>query len=70
MTPWHPDWTKRARKGIRRLDVETARRAGNAVDRLAATGQGDVKKLSAVDPPEWRLRVGSGELAGELFVEG
>jgi mRNA-degrading endonuclease RelE of RelBE toxin-antitoxin system len=29
------------------------------VKRFAETGQGDVKKLTDVDPPEWRQRVGN-----------
>ena len=35
-----------------------AQRAVAAVERLAATEQGDVTRLQGVEPPEWRLRVG------------
>ena len=30
----------------------------SALKKLAETDQGDIKRLTNVDPPEWRLRVG------------
>jgi mRNA-degrading endonuclease RelE of RelBE toxin-antitoxin system len=41
-----------------RLDPRVVQRIGRAVQRLAETEQGDVKRLQGVDPPTWRLRVG------------
>ncbi len=55
---WTIDWTDNARRDLRRLDRQMAQRAIAAVERLAATGQGDVTRLQGVEPPEWRLRVG------------
>lgn len=43
---------------MRRIDREMAMRILTALDRFARTGEGDVKKLQDVDPPELRLRVG------------
>ena len=51
-------WTPRAIKEARKLDRPTLERVRAALDRLAATDQGDVVKLTDVDPPEYRLRVG------------
>lgn len=30
----------------------------NALDRLAIEGEGDVRRLTGIEPPEYRLRVG------------
>lgn len=53
------EWTETARKGLAALDKATARRINEAIERLAQTGLGDVKKLQGIDPPEHRLRVGN-----------
>ena len=52
-------WTHHARRDLRKLDKQTVHRIVDAVDRLATTGQGDVKRLAGIEPPEWRLRVGA-----------
>jgi len=49
-------WTPPAVADMRRLDVQTARRIREAVDRYARTGQGDVVHLQGL--PEFRLRIG------------
>lgn len=49
-------WSRAAQKDLRRLDAATRRRVIAAVDRFAATGEGDVKHLQG--RPELRLRVG------------
>jgi mRNA-degrading endonuclease RelE of RelBE toxin-antitoxin system len=53
------------------LDRAVSRRIKVAVERLAETGAGDVKKLQGVDPPEFRLRSGDWrvrfDLAGEAL---
>ncbi|MGH7458790.1 MAG: type II toxin-antitoxin system RelE family toxin [Longimicrobiaceae bacterium] len=51
-------WRPRAVKDFDRLDARVQRRVATALERLAATKQGDVRKLTDTDPPEWRLRVG------------
>jgi hypothetical protein len=38
-----------------------------ALERYAETEQGDVRKLTDVEPPEWRLRVGDWRV---LFCSG
>jgi mRNA interferase RelE/StbE len=52
-------WSETALKGLAKLDKESVRRINQAVERLAQTNVGDVKKLQAIDPPEYRLRVGN-----------
>lgn len=44
---------------LERLDNRTMNRLIDAVNRLAVTNTGDVRRLQGVDPPEWRLRVGN-----------
>ena len=51
-------WTEPAKAEVRRIDRETARRILTALDRFARTGEGDVKRLQDIEPPEFRLRVG------------
>ena len=51
-------WSETALKGLAKLDKESARRINQAVQRLAQTNVGDVKKLQAIEPAEYRLRVG------------
>ncbi len=55
---WSIAWTTRARKDLRKLDKPVAARIVTAVERFARTGVGDVVQLTAVEPPEYRLRVG------------
>lgn len=50
-------WSRPAQRDLRRLSQETAQRVIDAVERLAATGYGDVRPLQGQDR-EWRLRVG------------
>ncbi|MBL0161394.1 MAG: type II toxin-antitoxin system RelE/ParE family toxin [Bryobacterales bacterium] len=40
------------------LDQGIARRVKQSVERFAETGAGNLKRLQAIDPPEFRLRVG------------
>lgn len=53
---WRLEWTERALKDAERLDRPIRERVVVAVEKLAETGQGDVKRLSGHDA-EWRLRV-------------
>lgn len=51
-------WTDQAKANLRAIDHDTALRILHALARLLATGEGDVKHLQNIDPPEFRLRVG------------
>jgi len=51
-------WTNRALRIAKRLDRPTRQRVLDAVDRLAATGQGDLKRLKGAQSGILRLRVG------------
>ena len=52
------EWTEQALKDIAALDKDTTRRVIQAIQRFAATGAGNVKRLQGIDPPEFRLRIG------------
>lgn len=51
-------WQPRALRDLKKLDPPVQRRVIGAVKYLAQTGEGDVKRLVNVEPPEYRLRVG------------
>jgi len=48
----------RAVKDLARLDATDRQRMADALAHFAATGQGDVKRLTDVRPPAYRLRAG------------
>jgi len=48
----------RASADLAALDRSTRVRIIAAIQRMALTGAGDVKKLQGIDPPEYRLRAG------------
>jgi mRNA interferase RelE/StbE len=50
-------WSPRGRKDLDNLDREVYRRVHAAIERLA-DGEGDVRRLTGIDPPLFRLRVG------------
>ena len=52
------EWTGTALEDLAALDKGMARRVKQSVERFADTGAGNVKRLQAIDPPEFRLRVG------------
>lgn len=52
------EWRPRALKELSRIDARLQPRVVAAVERLASTQQGDVKRLTDVHPPEYRLRIG------------
>ncbi len=58
-------WTDQSLKDMSHLDRRLRRRIIEAVELLADTGHGDVKRLQGYDPAQWRLRVGDG-----AFVSG
>ena len=54
----HPiEWSARARKDFDALDPQIRRRVRSALERLVH-GEGDVRRLTDVNPPLFRLRVG------------
>jgi len=60
------EWTEAAIGDMAALDKGIARRVKQAVERFAASGAGNVKKLQGVDPAEFRLRVGDWRVRFEL----
>ena len=53
------EWSNGALDDMASLDRSIARRVKKAVELFAETGAGDVKRLTAIDPPEFRLRIGN-----------
>jgi len=51
-------WTNQAKADLRAIDQVTALHILHVLARYLATGEGDVKRLQAAEPPEFRLRVG------------
>ena len=51
-------WTDQAKADLRAIDQSTALRILHAIARYLASGEGDVKRLQDIEPPEMRLRVG------------
>jgi mRNA interferase RelE/StbE len=51
-------WRDQAKAQLRAIDQPTALRILHALAHFAATGEGDVKRLQDIEPPEFRLRVG------------
>ena len=52
-------WTTPARADVRAIDRATAIRLLESLARFLITEEGDVKRLTDVDPPEYRLRIGN-----------
>jgi mRNA-degrading endonuclease RelE of RelBE toxin-antitoxin system len=48
----------RTERDLRKLDAPLRARIVASLERYAKTGSGDVRQLTAIDPPEHRLRVG------------
>ena len=60
------EWTETSLDNMAALDKGIACRVKKAVERFAATGAGNVKRLQDIDPPEYRLRVGDYRVRFEL----
>jgi mRNA interferase RelE/StbE len=58
MNPKNIAWRDQAKVQLRAIDQPTALRILRALAHFAATGEGDVKRLQDIEPPEFRLRVG------------
>lgn len=50
-------WTSRAQKDFDALDRVVSQRVESAIDRFA-NGDGDVRRLTGIEPPLFRLRAG------------
>jgi len=51
-------WTEQAKAQLRAIGQPNAQRILHALARYLETGEGDVKRLQNVEPPEFRLRIG------------
>jgi len=51
-------WTDPAKADLRAIDKDTALRILHTVARYLTNGEGDVKRLQDIEPPEFRLRAG------------
>ena len=51
-------WSDQAKAQLRVIDQAAALRILHALARYLDTGEGDVKRLQDIEPPEFRLRVG------------
>jgi mRNA-degrading endonuclease RelE of RelBE toxin-antitoxin system len=51
-------WNDQAKAQLRAIDQTTALRILHALARYLETGEGHVKRLQNIEPPEFRLRVG------------
>lgn len=52
-------WTEQAKADLRAIDQTTALRILHVVARYLSTGEGDIRRLQDVEPPELRLRAGN-----------
>jgi mRNA-degrading endonuclease RelE of RelBE toxin-antitoxin system len=52
------EWKDAAKRDLRAIDRVAALDIPHKIDRFALTGEGDMKQLQGIDPPEFRLRVG------------
>jgi mRNA-degrading endonuclease RelE of RelBE toxin-antitoxin system len=52
------EWTDASLRDMAALDQGMARRVKKTVERFAAIGTGNVRRLRSIDPPEYRLRAG------------
>jgi mRNA-degrading endonuclease RelE of RelBE toxin-antitoxin system len=52
------EWTPHALRDLKKLDVALRGRIVEALERYAQSGVGNVVQLTAIEPPEHRLRVG------------
>ena len=54
---WKVTYGSGAGRDMRRLDKASGARIADALDRLATTGAGDIRRIRGSDD-DWRLRVG------------
>jgi len=51
-------WTDQTKADLRAIEKPTALRILHTIARYLASGEGDVKRLQDIEPPEMRLRAG------------
>jgi mRNA-degrading endonuclease RelE of RelBE toxin-antitoxin system len=68
-------WAPKAERDASRLDPPVRRRIVSALERFGETEHGDIVRLTDVNPPQFRLRVGDWRVrfavdraAGMLYV--
>ncbi len=64
------EWTETALVELAAIDKSSGRRIKQTVERFAATGVGDVKKLRGIVPSEFRLRAGDHRVRFHLIPGG
>ena len=52
-------WNDQAKAQLRAINQPTALRILHSLARYLETGEGDVKRLQGIEPPEFRLRIGN-----------
>ena len=62
-------WTPPAEKDLARLTPDAQRRILDTLNRFCLTEAGDVRRLAATSPPEYRLRIGHWRLRFYLSAE-
>ena len=67
---WLIRWSHEAANDLGRLDPDVADRVLRALDRLAIEGAGDVRRLTGIEPPEYRLRVGKWRIRFQMDHPG
>ena len=67
--PSRARWSRQSRADLKKLSKRDSARVRVAVQRLADSGQGDVKRLRGVSPPTHRLRVGSWRVMTEFEAD-
>lgn len=51
-------WTEQSKADLRAIEQTTALHILHVLTRYLETGEGDIKRLQDIEPPELRLRVG------------
>ena len=51
-------WTDQAKSQLRSIDQTEALHILHILARYLATGEGDIKRLQDIEPPEFRIRAG------------
>ena len=67
---WLIRWSHEAASDLDRLDPDIADRVLRALDRLAIEGAGEVRRLTGIEPPEYRLRVGKWRIRFQMDHAG
>ena len=58
-------WIDKAKADLRAIEQATALRILHALARMIFTGEGDIKRLTGIEPPEFRLRIAANPISDE-----